>query len=761
MGATTMPIRMPTSLPLLLLALTGQAVEVAGTAPPAPTAAPSPQASALTATESAAIDAAALALVEAGFPDPAGADLVIGTVRIGVPAPGDAAGTEDEPRVLGRSATLVEGRLVAPCVGAHLRCRDGAWILDGGVIWRPNAERSIAIDADATIQPASAWRGGDGTPDDDYRRRTREDSWLTDLPPAAVERREALRRAARPIDNLDSWSYTTDPLLLHRAGMPGAAERALLNAQVTAQPGWLSQRQAEPTLSIGRRFTATEEPPPPARHLDLVPPGPAAAVWVAGWLESLLDNQEFLAASGLDADTVVARLLARTDPTRRGAVEAVARLRLARLTVPAETTPDAPLAEHLRRWSPSQRDEDAWRPRPEHLPELLALLDDPSPALSMPEGWPRRLGDQALHALATLLRFDPRLAVGRDQRAPWTDNERLITATAVRAWIGGKTMAELPALILATVPGLPARSQWAVLGSRPAAERPALIAAITPGWAAPRADCDAWTLAGMLDLASATPAFATAIATWPPTTDRLGEVLAVWHDFRGAPQHLDARLAAADGSPDLVAAWEQAGRRPNAQRLARAVALLAQAPETAGWAPLAGALNLGSEPDPPAWRAAAGLDEPPEGELDAPLRLRHVLPLAALCLLLQDERPLPPGAARLRRDPGDDAAWLEVRCGGVSVGTGVPESVRDQPPPTDLRICDVALLACANLPGRQIPDTVALPLCRPWAAFAERRSDAAAASAALIALVRPTLDAARLPDILPALTPDHGPTAIF
>ncbi len=758
-----MPIRMPSSLTLLLLALAGPAAETttaAGSEPSAGLQAPS--ASVLSAAERTALDTAAMALIGAGYPDTAGADLVIGTVTIGMPAPPGEPGKEadDEPGLAGMRARLIDDRLVAECSGAHLRCRDGAWVIDGYLVWHPSDGRSVQATPEATVQPAADWRGAAPNDPVDHRRLAREDGWLPGLPAAVAARRSAMRTAARAIEALPSdWTWGLAPLALHRAGMAGAGERALLNAQEAAQPDWNDRPDAPRILNLGRRSPSPRETVSAPRQ-ELIAPTAAAAAWIAGWLDSLLDDRQALAASGMDPATVVAHRASLGDPADRAEHERVARLRLARLELSEEIAADAPLAEQLRRWN-GRRDEDAWQPQPEHLPELLALLDDGSAAVPMPDGWPRCLGDQALAAIAAILRFDPRHAVGRDPAASYTAAERAATSAAVQAWLAGRQPGDIPALLLATIPTLDARGQLALLASRIADHRPPLAEAIAPGWSSPRADCDAWTLAGMLDLASPTPAFAAAIAGWQDQHDALGDVLAVWHDIRGARERLDARLGASPPTAELVGAWEQAGKRPDARRLMRALVLLAEAPMATGWAPIAGALDLEDAPTPPAWRAAAGLDELPEAALDAPLRARSILPLAALCLLLQDDRPLPNAAATIRQDPDDDDAWLEIRCNGIRLGCGIPASRRDRPAPTDLRCFDLALVACARLGGRHLPHSVELPGADLWAPLAERRSGAAAASIILADLLRPTLDAAKLPDILPVLPPDHGPSAIF
>jgi hypothetical protein len=68
------------------------------------------------------------------------------------------------------------------------------------------------------------------------------------------------------------------------------------------------------------------------------------------------------------------------------------------------------------------------------LADLFALLPNQKASRWIQDGQVRTVGDNALRAITFQLGFDPRILCGRDVNAPWTDDERKISISALQKW---------------------------------------------------------------------------------------------------------------------------------------------------------------------------------------------------------------------------------------------------------------------------------------------------------------------------------------
>ncbi|MFM2089648.1 MAG: hypothetical protein RLZZ127_137, partial [Planctomycetota bacterium] len=326
---------------------------------------------------------------------------------------------------------------------------------------------------------------------------------------------------------------------------------------------------------------------------------------------------------------------------------------LAWSATPAAT---APLVERLAAWDPFA---DPDLPRLADRDTLLALMDDPRPCRWFDPrlgGAPRSLGDQALRALGVRMGIDPRILAGVDPAAPWDDQHRRSTATAVRAMVAAGIGSALAAVAAATDPGVLCEAVAAL----PGADRGAVIQRLAEdGWATVQ---DPVLAARLLDLVP--DADQAALVARMPTGPgaALAPVAALWHDRQGREGGVDALVEAglAGTDPDAgQAAIALACARPTATRAALVrQAVLGGHRRTA----LAGLIDPG-----PAAAAAVVIDAA-TATTDA--ALAAAMRRAVAALLLSDQRPLPALTA-------DGEHWLWDDRPVAMGGDAPPATARD------------------------------------------------------------------------------------
>lgn len=76
----------------------------------------------------------------------------------------------------------------------------------------------------------------------------------------------------------------------------------------------------------------------------------------------------------------------------------------------------------------------AYVPQKNDLDALVALLNDERPSRFADFSGPHPVGDNALRALAILLKADPRALAGHPTDRPWTAAERKAAAATVQKW---------------------------------------------------------------------------------------------------------------------------------------------------------------------------------------------------------------------------------------------------------------------------------------------------------------------------------------
>lgn len=119
------------------------------------------------------------------------------------------------------------------------------------------------------------------------------------------------------------------------------------------------------------------------------------------------------------------------------------------------------------------------------LPTLIAAVDDDAPCRWVDGSRPRRVGDNALRALAGVLGGDPRLLVGIDPGAAWTDETRRETARRLAAWLAAQEPGQALAQARRALAPLldPIDLSWLLYEAAPA-DRAILLDALAAGWTA-------------------------------------------------------------------------------------------------------------------------------------------------------------------------------------------------------------------------------------------------------------------------------------
>jgi hypothetical protein len=119
---------------------------------------------------------------------------------------------------------------------------------------------------------------------------------------------------------------------------------------------------------------------------------------------------------------------------------------------------------------------------PDAVDTLVNLLSSTAPCRWLENGTPRLLGDNALRALTVIWSVDPRVLVGRDRFAPWTDAERSATALAVQTWWKTARESGIHQVICAQLEQVPAWSIVRCYQRSSAAQRAELITALARVW---------------------------------------------------------------------------------------------------------------------------------------------------------------------------------------------------------------------------------------------------------------------------------------
>lgn len=782
-------MRLPLAASLALVACLHAAEAVAGDPGAAPAEAAPAASWTLAAEDAAAIDRLIELALRNGLPDARGAVGVVGTLGVewqGDPAHAPAALAVLGPHLSGTDIEATNAILRGECQGRHLRLADGSWLLGGSRHATPGDGFTITVPDDArevAIRDLLATPAGEA---DDNRQQLR---WRLGQALEWQVGRPALERALgwAPVDH----SGRLDPLAvvhLWRAGAEQARDLALLASTLARgddQGGALAPG-TPPALGVpgGNGLLHQGLLPSLESHLgafDPPRPGEIAAILRAAVVAWASERLIVADPPGRLAALAAAKALAAGDAALVANLDAIAAGR----ALPASAPADAPLSTRLGCWRPpdqvadSQRgvlddggeafflpfntDEAVQSIGEQDLDALVALAADARPSRWIDGGLARTLGDNALRAVAWLLREDPRDLAGRPTDAPWSTAERNAVATGLARWWAEHRGRGVAALRAEAVVRKPLALALLLVQSEPDEGRKAgLAAALGRRWGElpprPRdaADC-LGELAAFLAEHRALPELATGLARWRrvPATAAL---IACWQALGGDGKAIPDLLAAACDQVD------DSGDSPALLR--RAIALAAatcDAPRLAALRTLVGSAGG------PAWEVAlAWLAQPDDGGFDGldPLveavhpggmGLQTTIRQALLHQLLGDARLLPEAVVRVRGGQlalvaaGDEAgSWplgAERQAGDPAARLGAP-----------LRRCDFAAWVVARHGGSfGLPDPwegPAIDLTRPQA---ERDAAVAAARNAMVQLASAALEAAGLPGLDAKAPPPKTP----
>lgn len=783
-----------------------------------PAAAANPQTPVVTATEQAAMTALGDELVAGGLPDARTASIIVGKVAVADPAPEQPVRVDRTNRFSYGSEETKDGVRTRTFDGVHLAFADGRWLMA--------MNQPIAAKAGRTITPAESAVRVDAAglaavlekrPERAWRRN--EDRFLAMFKPEARQRLDAAIAATGVLRRLDGpWAMGPGQLMLHRAGVPGADAMILLGGMGQVRPAWQPAGEFIPPLQLtqddmnwqrmmqllngGKIFDHEQWMRDQAGTRDVPDPIPGQRQAVSRWLRLLLLDPPGLADLGLDAPRAAALAVSVLPAADRQAAQARIDLLLARAGLPEKAPDEADLGVRLQSWDAIEVDPrqaqhlpddeaiarmpiesqqhyrrlkeamSAWKPAESDIPALLALLTDARPSRWLDGEQPRTVGDNALRAIARVLRFDPRLLLGREPAMPWTDAERLATAEALRAWWTGLGGRQLDAALTDAIATMPAAAAARVVVSRTDEARGPMLARLVAAWQGkPAPDIRADALAQLLSTSGGDAALSAVVATWPAQGE-LRPLLAVWNDQQGRPEALDRlldELTAAGNADDraassLAMALRHAMRTPSAARLQR-VATLAAGPldDRRSWAPLT-AMNDMAGMYQPEWQAVQRLQQNGSvrmgGDEVAPDR---ALNLITTCLLLADVRPIPAEQMTVDRR----GRWASIRVGGTylhadlgeKAATQQPEA--DKRPPTGLRVCDVAAATTRNLAWQVGLHELGRITMDPWSPTEERDAVIAKLREPFEERARSAASALKLPDVLPAPKPVDGDKSLF
>ncbi len=810
---------------LALIAHPLVAVETVPAAPPI--AAPASTGPGLTPAERAPIDRLVDALFATGVPDTRGALVLIGEIVVSEPAP------EDDPRHHINSISpgdpeerVEDGVRTSTWRGTHLLLKDGRYLLQLTSLVGAKSGRTITPATDIKrLTPAEAAIHLMKTRKAEEVLDVDEQAWLAIFTPEARKRMMELRPLVVPIAGLNDnfWNAGLALPLLYRAGFPGAAEQMYLNGLAQLWPSYARYRDRVAPLILDhenhswrewQEGEADESERDPKKWMEAhkgafsIPDASETnSTQIADWFRQLAVDKTTREAFGFTLAQVKQHSLAFLPQARRAKAQADLDLLMAGLALPDKVPANADLATQLQSWNPSEGYDDsdepdddnqlseamiaqmpaevqaefrkraearqAWKPSEADAAGLVALLGDPRPCRWLDEQTPRTLGDNALRALSRLMRFDPRLLVGRNPQAPWTAEERNATATAIRAWwtgLGGKPMGESK---LAAIDKQPYGVVATLLTNSKPEQRDGLldrVAASLP--AVPDQQVDSGPLAKLLAVCGTHAACTAKVATWP-VTGTLRPLLAVWHDRQGRPAELDAlidELVKVGDTDDMSAgklnmALAQAMARPSTARLQRCLALAAGPPtDRRTWAVLGAASNQQSFYDED-WSAIGQLSSDSDeihfgnrGNADQ-LDTALAIPLAVACTMLADRRAI--GDDLVKVDVHGD--WGQLRMPGLSLGIQLAERNRrgqakqteqnPRPAPTGLRICDAAAAGVRQMTWRIGEHDLGNQPTKLWDPVETRDLALLQLAEAFASKARPILAAAKLPDVLPAAAP--------
>ncbi len=400
------------------------------------------------------------------------------------------------------------------------------------------------------------------------------------------------------------------------------------------------------------------------------------------------------------------------------------------------------------------------------------------------------IGDNALRALAYHFGCDPRVLIGRDPLAPWTQQEALATARALQDWWQTNQKKPLAELLSGAIDKMRIQDVARLVVQTKAEDRISLFGHIAKLWSAvPPIDPDPVSLAQILFADKLSHVLDSVIATWP-VAGRPRALLAAWHEEHdnsapinallneylkpekmeekgdwkidlGGGAYVNRSVVYHDESVIDLISWY-----PTLERLQRLMAADIRIGDHDLGSLMAERLVSGRSRyfDPnPELMAWWDLKEDPTGrrvprnenEPEKERRARLVVRLTHMGLLLGNQNPAPEELVKshfLR-----DAPFLD----SVPVTGKLFHSQKEKAvlPPADLRIADIAAYFICDMSSESFSDFLGVQQKeRSWTRFS--LNDTKAVRDKIIAIQRaliasalpPALEAANFPIMIPGVT---------
>jgi hypothetical protein len=421
----------------------------------------------LTQAESRGIDALTAAILKAGFPDAAKA--VVYSGELSVSATFDPKGPPPLPSSRSKmqmsvpnSTNMTYGYQFD---GLHFKFPDGTWLISLNYRFKPKEGDKVNTDAASVINVADLTAAAAKEKPFDAEKDAVE--WLKTVAPEHRARTKAGMNRLVPVLNylrLDLDHLAPAVVLLARAGWNEAGALSLSISDQRAQKYWQMRPWSGPEFAFDPtgeypKSEAEEQAWRKARpQFSPEPPETAFRRAMFRWsrVQITAESPEDVFLTPAVAGAIAKVTVDPKDPQGNGAkIDAL----LAGMRLPVTPPEGAGLAIRLQCWEARERKPrmvvgggkpgaggsismstsfiapvPAYVPQKSDLDALVALLGDERPSRFWEFSGPHPVGDNALRALAILLKADPRALAGHPTDRPWTAAGRKAAAAAVQKW---------------------------------------------------------------------------------------------------------------------------------------------------------------------------------------------------------------------------------------------------------------------------------------------------------------------------------------
>ncbi len=415
------------------------------------------------APDAKAIEAVVAAAVAAGLPDCTKAVMLSGTAKVTTTVT-DKAGDPPLPtRLSTMQTTGPDGVAYTFAIkGLHARLADGTWWLGMRYLVKPDA--LVRVDETALEPVVLATLTADAAVSHPFTRDDAKD-WLEGVSSDARDAAGAVLEATAPVTYRLELNRDDLPLAvvaLSRAGYAHAPWLAHALALQRARDYWLQRYWAPEAFPFDPTgaYDGMKELEQAWRdaHKTFTSEASAEALrrslhrQYRAWLMNPEPSQPLNAAQA--AKAAIGTLDPKDPQHRTAGIETL----LAAAALPVSPVKDATVAQRLQAWAAPSHEAPKFRvqggggaggatmstsfvsevpayvPLDADLPALIALVGDARPSRWKDFSGARSVGDNALRAIAELLKEDPRVHGATTGLGPWSAKERTATATALAAW---------------------------------------------------------------------------------------------------------------------------------------------------------------------------------------------------------------------------------------------------------------------------------------------------------------------------------------